>query len=131
MLSMKNNQTLGIGIDIENISRFEKLELSKNNRFLNKIFTKIELDYCFSKKNIASSLATKYTGKEAVVKAFGSMNITNLDYKEIEIINDSSGAPRVNLVWDKDKKYQTLISLSDESEKAIGVAVVIDRKLKL
>ena len=49
--NMKKNQIMGIGIDIENISRFEKLKLSKNDRFLNKIFTKVELDYCFSKKN--------------------------------------------------------------------------------
>lgn len=127
---MKNYQILGIGIDIEDISRFEKLELNINSHFLNRIFTKAELGYCFSKKNVASSLATKYTGKEAVVKALGSMDITNLDYKEIEITNDSSGAPRVRLVWDKAKKYQILISLSDDSAKAIGVAVVIDKMVK-
>ncbi len=128
---MKKNQILGIGIDIENISRFEKIKLSKENKFLNKIFTTSELDYCFSKKNVVSSLAAKYTGKEAVVKALGSMNISNLDYKEIEITNDSSGAPRVNLAWDSTKKYQIMISLSDESDKAIGVAIVIDKKSKL
>jgi len=117
---------LGVGIDIEDINRFKKLELNKKNIFLNRIFARSELDYCFSQKNIASSLATKYTGKEAVVKAFGLMNIANLDYKEIEITNDSSGAPRVRLVWDTANKYQVLISLSDESDKAVGVAIVID-----
>lgn len=128
---MKNNQILGIGIDIADISRFKKIKLDKSNRFLSKIFTPAELDYCFSKKNVASSLATKYSGKEAVVKAFGSANISSLDYKEIEITNDSSGAPRVNLVWDSTKKYQIMISLSDESDKAIGIAVIIDTKSKL
>ncbi len=119
------NSILGIGIDIEDINRFTKIKLSKNNKFLNKIFTYSEIEYCFSKKNVASRLATKYTGKEAVVKALGSMNISNVDYKEIEIINDSSGAPRVNLAWDKSKKYQIMISLSDESEKAIAMAIII------
>ncbi len=121
---MKSSQILGIGIDIEEINRFKKIELKKNNKFLNKIFTSLELDYCFSKKDVASSLATKYCGKEAVVKAFGLASIKNLDYKEIEIINDSSGVPRVNLKMENMKGYQIMISLSDESEKAVGVAIV-------
>lgn len=125
---MKKNQILGIGIDIENISRFEKLKLSRENKFLNKIFTASELDYCFSKKNVASSLATKYAGKEAVIKAFSLVdNAAGLSYKEIEVTNDSSGAPRVKLVWDKGKKYQILISLSNEMDKTVGVAILIDK----
>ena len=74
---MKTGQVLGIGIDIENIERFKKFELNKNSPFLNKIFTIKEIEYCFSKKNVASSLATKYTGKEAVIKAavFNCLNI--------------------------------------------------------
>lgn len=121
---MKKKQILGIGIDIENISRFQKLELSKNNKFLNKIFTTVELNYCFTKKNVASSLATKYAGKEAVIKAFSLIDNASLNYKEIEINNDLSGAPRVRLIWDKAKKYQVLISLSNETEKAVGVAIL-------
>lgn len=121
---MASNQILGIGIDIEAIDRFEKLDLTRGNSFLNRVFSETELDYCFSKGNVASNLATKYTGKEAIIKAFGSMNITHLDYKEIEITNDPSGAPRVNLARSDVNKYQIIISLSNESEKAVGVAVI-------
>lgn len=123
---MKNNKILGVGIDIEDISRFKKLELNKNNRFLNKIFTKVELDYCFSKKNVASSLATKFAGKEAVIKAFSLIDNVTLNYKEIEVTNDSSGAPGIRL-RDKTKKYQVLISLSNEKDKTVGVAILINR----
>lgn len=124
---MKKNQILGIGIDIENISRFKKIKLSKESNFLNRIFTPHELDYCFSKKNVASSLATKYAGKEAVIKAFSLNDNAIPSYKEIEIINDSSGAPRVRLVWEKGKRYQILISLSNETERAVGVAILINK----
>lgn len=123
---MKNNRILGIGIDIEDISRFKKLNLTKNNRFLNKIFTMSELNYCFSKKNVASSLATKYVGKEATIKALSSVDKT-IEYKSIEITNDSSGVPRVNLNLEKEKKYEILISLSNEEERAIGVAILINK----
>lgn len=121
---MKRNQILGIGIDIVNINRFKKLELNKNSPFLNKIFTKAELDYCFSKKNIASNLATKYAGKEAVIKACNAIDRINIDYREVEITNDSSGAPKVKLIWDKIKKYHIMISLSNEVDKTVGVAII-------
>lgn len=121
---MRKNQILGIGIDIENISRFRKLKLNKDNIFLNKIFTEAELDYCFSKKNVASNLATKYAGKEAVIKACHGIVKINIDYKEVEITSDPAGAPRVRLIWDKIKKYHCLISLSNETEKTVGVAIL-------
>ncbi len=124
---MKNVPVLGIGIDIVDINRFKKLKLSKKSKFLNRIFTKLELNYCFSKKNIASSLATKFAGKEAVIKALSSINKTAIDYKEIEVANGSSGAPKVRLIWEQGKKYQVLISLSNELERAVGVAILINR----
>ena len=39
-----------IGVDIEKINRFDNKDYSKKDIFLNKIFSKKELDYCFSKK---------------------------------------------------------------------------------
>ena len=43
-------ENFGIGTDIESIDRFRRIDYVKNNSFLNKIFTKNELDYCFSKE---------------------------------------------------------------------------------
>ena len=124
---MKKNQILGIGIDIENINRFEKLKLSKNDRFLNKIFTKVELDYCFSKKNVASKLTTKFAGKEAVIKACNSIDKTIVDYKKIEIANNPSGSPKVRLISDQKREYEILISLSNDADKAVGLVILINK----
>lgn len=121
---MGNGQILGIGIDITDINRFKTLNLSKNNRFLNKIFTMTEIDYCFSKKNVASSLATKFAAKEAVIKAFNNIKEKVNDYKKIEITNDSSGAPRVKLLYANIDNYQIMLSSSNEFENAIAVVVV-------
>ena len=75
----------GIGTDIENIKRFEKLNQAEGKTFLNNIFTKNELRYCFSKKNAAPYLAARYAGKEAVVKALTSIGETSINYHEIEL----------------------------------------------
>ena len=61
-----------IGIDIEDVSRFENKEIDKDSKFLSRIFTQNELEYCFKNKNYAQSLSARYCAKEAVVKALSS-----------------------------------------------------------
>ena len=46
-------EKISIGVDIENISKFQNLEQSKDRKFLKKIFTDFEIDYCFQKINPA------------------------------------------------------------------------------
>ena len=41
---------LNIGVDIEDNSRFENKTLKKDEKFLRKIFTQNELDYCYQKR---------------------------------------------------------------------------------
>jgi len=70
---MKISKNIGIGTDIENIDRFEKLDIAENNSFLNKIFSKNELEYCFSRKKATPHLAVRFSGKEAIIKALANM----------------------------------------------------------
>ena len=115
----------GIGTDIENIDRFRKLDYNESRAFLNKIFTENELDYCFSKETPAQHLAARFAGKEAVVKALSDVGKFNINYKEIEIINNEKGVPRVifnnkNLI-----NLKVNLSLSHCDDKAIAFAIII------
>ena len=119
-------ETFGIGVDIENIDRFRNLNTINNNSFLNKIFTKNELGYCFSKKNPAQHLAARYAGKEAIIKALTSIGKRNLNYNSVEISHNGNKVPiaRIN-----NKNYQNLqvyISLSHCKDKSIAFAAVIE-----
>jgi len=123
---MTRESYIGIGVDIEKISRFYCIQ--KNNSLLHKIFTKKELEYCLAKKNPAPHLAARYVGKEAVVKAVN--NIKNkkasiLDYKKIEIYNDASGVPEVNLKKSNLNNLIIKISLSHCRDKAIAFVIAI------
>jgi len=60
---------VGVGVDIESISRFRKKISESPNIFFSKVFTERELEYCHSKIDPAPHLAARYTGKEAVIKA--------------------------------------------------------------
>lgn len=124
---MQGTENFGIGTDIESIDRFRRLNI-KNNPFLNRAFTKKEIDYCFSKKEHAHHLAARYCGKEAVVKALNSMGKPSPDYKKVEILNNELGIPLVNISDEGYKNLKVHLSLSHCEDKAIAFAVVIELK---
>lgn len=114
-----------IGVDIEDIKRFEKYVHDIGDEFLKLIFTQKELEYCFSYKNPARHLAARFCAKEALVKAVSDLNL-KLDYCEIEILNKPNGAPFY--VLDENKNLNTSLSLSHDKTKAMAVALVERRK---
>jgi holo-[acyl-carrier protein] synthase len=120
----KNFRGLGIGTDIEDISRFEKLTILKDERFFEKIFTPCEVSYCFSKSNPGIHLAARFSGKEAVIKALYSAGLEGLVYSEIEILNDETGMPFVKIHKNDFKAIKIKISLSHSQDKSLAFAIV-------
>ncbi len=105
-----------IGIDIEEISRIQKAHKKWGERFLERVYTKKEVEYCFIKQNPYPSLCGRFCAKEAVIKAASG----SLSFKEIEIINDNNGKP---VVFINGKKSDIKISLSHSKKYAAAVAV--------
>ena len=114
---------IGIGVDIEEINRFEDME--NINKFLNKIFTENEIEYCYSKKNPYPSIAARFCGKEAVVKAFSHHN-DKLPLNQIEILNAPNGVPFVRLLNNDSKEFNIQISLSHTKEIAVAFAIITE-----
>lgn len=108
---------LKVGVDIEDISRFE----NKDPKFFFRVFTKNELDYCFKNKNPNPHLCARYCAKEAVIKALERKDIP---YSKIEILNKDNGAPYINILVDEFKNYNFSLSISHEKEKAVAFVVV-------
>lgn len=118
----------GTGIDIVEISRIERS--LKNPKFVERIFTKQEQDYCDGRKNLASSsYAVRFAAKEAVVKAFGT-GMVGGTWKDIEVLCNDSGAPHVKLhgyfayIATKRKIYNIFISLSHSKDCAVAQAIL-------
>ncbi len=114
-----------IGVDIEDIGRFAKLDFKNDRAFFEKIFTEKEIEYCVSKANPCRHFAARFAGKEAVIKA---LQMKGVEYKDIEILNDLKGVPRVrvNLKNGGGKINKCLrISLSHCKDKAIAFVVLI------
>jgi holo-[acyl-carrier protein] synthase len=117
-------EAFGIGTDIEDVQRFENLSDRSFVAFLKKNFTKNELNYCLSKDAPAPHLAARYAGKEAVIKALFSLNITHIFYPAIEIVNNERGVPNVRINTDGNEKIHIKLSLSHSSGMALAFCIV-------
>jgi holo-[acyl-carrier protein] synthase len=123
---MKPN--FGIGVDIENISRFKKTEADSDGSFLQKIFNRAELDYCFSCRVPAQHLAARFAAKEAVMKALAALKKCSLGYKDIEVENDEDGMPSARILKSGFDGLEIKLSLSHSRSEAIAFAVVTEVK---
>lgn len=105
----------GIGIDIIEIKRVKKLINDYGNKFLDRTFTKKEIEYCQNKPNPAQHYAGRFAVKEALIKAFRRP----LTLKEIEV----DRGPKIKLTG-KTKKYlrnkKILLSISHDHEYAVA-----------
>lgn len=118
---------VGIGVDIERISRF-RFNQRRRKTFLGKIYTPKELDYCFSRKNFAAHLAARFAGKEAVYKAMSGMKTKLIPYNAIEINHRESGAPEVKFLDKRPDNVKAFLSLSHSADDAIAFAVVLKKE---
>ena len=84
---------LGTGIDIVENLRLKKLLFKKKSNFKNKIFTKNEITYCEKKSNITNCYSKRFAAKEAFVKALGTGFRKNINFKDIEVVNNHYGKP--------------------------------------
>ena len=87
---------IGAGIDIVEVSRVRKLREGFSRRFTERVFTAREIDYCRKKKFIDEHLAGRIAAKEAFFKAVGE-GFGGLNWKDIEILNNSKGKPGIKL----------------------------------
>ena len=122
----------GIGTDIINIKRMEK-SFRNNKTFKNRIFSKKEISYCDKKNNPYSFYAKRFAAKEALSKAVGTGIRRAINFKDIEIFNDSLGKPSIKLKGStanflrkkiKTKKYSIHLSLSDDLPWANATVII-------
>ena len=121
---------LGLGTDIVNIKRIEKIIIKNKKNFIKKILHKKEKK---DKKITAEFLSKKFAAKEAFSKALGTGIGKLINFNEIIIINKQSGAPTIQIekkaekrVFKKlnTKKPKYFISISDDYPFALATVII-------
>ena len=124
---------LGIGTDICDIRRIEQSIEKHGERFLKKIFTQGERDYCQKKARPAMSFAKRFAAKEAIAKALAGPETESLSWQSVEVQNDPSGRPiailngkaleRLNSQIESGYVGHIHLSLSDDFPYATAFAI--------
>ena len=118
--------TLTTGVDLIEISRIAGVLERYGSRFLRRIYTPGEIDYC---RGRPPNLAARFAAKEAAMKAL-STGIRGVAWKDIEIIRHESGAPSIQLHGRAQSRADRLgvrqmsLSLSHSRDYAIAFVVV-------
>jgi len=89
--AVNNSSSMQVGIDIEDIMNMPVATDYREERFYTDNFSSKEISYCILQADPRASFAGKFSLKEAIIKADNDYKST--PFKEIEILNDSSGKP--------------------------------------
>ena len=124
---------IGNGVDIIKNSRINSSLKIKG--FLNRIFTKNEIEQGKKIKNKINFYAKRFAAKEAFVKAIGTGFRSDINFIDIEINNYNNGKPYILLSKKlknflkkrlKIQKYKVHLSLTDEKDYSVAF-VIIDK----
>jgi holo-[acyl-carrier protein] synthase len=88
---------IGTGIDIVDISRFDRFVSEGNEAIFRRLFTAGEMRYCRARKREAQHFALRFAAKEAFLKACGLGLREGLSWHDIEVVNDELGKPDLRL----------------------------------
>lgn len=121
---------IGIGVDIVETARVDKIRDKFGDRFAQRVLTGYEMDEYRQRKNCSAYLALRFAAKEAVAKACGTGIGEQLGFHALQIEHDAQGKPVLRFLEsarDLVRRLQirsALISLSDERHYVVAMAVL-------
>ena len=126
---------LGIGVDVIQNKRIRNL--TSNKSFIKRTFGKKEIILLKKNLNKTNFMAKRFAAKEAFAKTIGTGFRFNLNFKDIEILNDKIGKPffykskKINEIINKRfriKKYNLFLSISDEKDYSVAFTILQVKK---
>lgn len=120
---------IGIGTDIVQIKRVEKLLTKYGEAFKNRILSNQELKQLelLPLNKHASFLSKRFAAKEAISKALGTGISDRLSFKDIIVLNDKLGKPYVTITplqLPSEESLKINLSIADDYPLAIAFAVI-------
>lgn len=115
---------IGTGVDITEVKRLRQAIEKWGAEFTNRVFTQEELENAKERGSFYQHLAGRFAAKEAVFKALGNKN---LNWKDVQILNDKDGRPRCVILNDKAKKVDVHISISHVKNYAVANAIITQK----
>lgn len=120
---------LGVGTDMIEIERLQESIDRFGDRFLQRVFTPGEIEYCLRKKNSAESFAARFAAKEAGAKALGTGISRGVSWQEIEVRREMGERPTLHWSGRAAERAKAMgvrrVELSLTHSRAVAMAVVL------
>jgi holo-[acyl-carrier protein] synthase len=121
---------VGLGIDLVETERVERILARHGERFERRVFTGAELAECGRRADRIHSLAARFAAKEACLKALGTGWSQGLGFADVEVVCTSDGAPTLRLAGRAAERARELgvevthVSLTHQPRTAAAVVVL-------
>lgn len=120
---------VGIGTDVVQIPRIERLLQLYKERFVRRLLSEEEINkmMLLSENQYSNFLAKRFAAKEAVSKALGTGIGRPVSFQDISILNDSLGKPVVDISCNLLNEYQQVkihLSIADDYPISIAFAII-------
>lgn len=121
---------LGIGIDLVNIPRIERILKKWGDKFKKKAFSESEIKYSENYEKSYEHFAANFAVKEAFVKALGKGFSGNIRILDLEVIRDGYGKPHITLHGGAKRSTDLLgvnsihTSISHDAEYSIAIVIL-------
>lgn len=90
-------EIVGIGTDIVECVRIARMIEQHGELFLTRVYTAREIRYCQARKHSTEHFAGRWAAKEAIMKCLGTGWRRGLCWTDLEVRNETEGAPRVHI----------------------------------
>ena len=98
---------IGLGLDATDLPRIRETVERFGERFLQRVFTDVELAYCTRQRDPVPSLAGRFAAKEATMKALGTGHSRGVLWKDIEVFREG-GPPQLRLSGGAARRFAAL-----------------------
>ena len=118
---------ISVGVDLVEIPRIRETIERWDSRFLRRVFSPKEIEFCESRRNKYQSFAVRFAAKEAILKAIGTGMYEGVRWKDMEILDDEKSIPRVYLKGHVKKlvgSRKVILSLSHTKDSALAFVIL-------
>jgi holo-[acyl-carrier protein] synthase len=112
---------LGIGFDIVDIRRIERVLDRHGERFVSRIYTDIERARAERRANRAATYAKRYAAKEACAKALGTGLRAGVFWRDMGVVNERSGRPTMQLTGGALNRLQAITPAGLEPQINVSI----------
>lgn len=123
-------EIIGLGLDATEILRVAEIMKRYGDRFLNRVFTAGEIEYCQRRRTFASSFAARFAAKEAAMKALGTGQSQGVHWKGIEVVR-RHGPPQLRFHGGALARFEamgatgSLLTLTHSRDLAIAHVLIL------